>query len=85
MNKSELVAAIAEKAGMTKADAAKALNAFTDVVKEDVKAGNKITLIGFGTFSMQQRPARDGKNPRTGEKMKIPAKAVFKFKASKNI
>ncbi len=83
MNKTELIAAIAKKAEMTKVDAAKAFNALMDVTKETMKKGDKIALIGFGTFSMQNRPARKGKNPRTGKAIKIPAKKVLKFKASK--
>ncbi|MBP5516169.1 MAG: HU family DNA-binding protein [Bacteroidales bacterium] len=83
MNKTELISAIAKKAGMTKVDAAKAFNALTEVTKETLKGGDKIALIGFGTFSIQTRPARKGKNPRTGKAIKIPAKKVLKFKASK--
>lgn len=83
MNKTELIAAIAEKANMTKVDAAKAFNALMDVTKEGLKKGEKISLIGFGTFSVQKREARNGKNPRTGKTIKIPAKDVLKFKASK--
>jgi DNA-binding protein HU-beta len=83
MNKTELIAAVAKKAGMTKVDAAKAFNALTEVTKETLKGGDKIALIGFGTFYMQKRPKRDGINPRTGKKIKIPAKNVLKFKASK--
>ena len=81
--KTELIAAVAKKAGMTKVDAAKAFNALTEVTKETLKGGDKIALIGFGTFAMQNRPARKGKNPRTGKAIKIPAKKVLKFKASK--
>lgn len=83
MNKTELIAAVAKKAGLTKADTAKAFNALTEVTKETLKGGDKIALIGFGTFAMQNRPARKGKNPRTGKAIKIPAKKVLKFKASK--
>ncbi len=83
MNKTELIAVIAKKAEMTKVDAAKAFNALMDVTKETMTKGDKIALIGFGTFSMQNRPARKGKNPRTGKAIKIPAKKVLKFKASK--
>ena len=84
MNKTELVAAIAKKAGMTKVDAAKAFNALNEVTRETLKGGDKIAIIGFGTFSMQKRPARKGKNPRTGKTINIPAKKVLKFKASKS-
>lgn len=84
MNKSELIAAVAQKAEMTKADAAKAFNAILEVTKEEMgKDDGKISIIGFGSFYMQERPERKGKNPRTGKKMVIPAKKVFKFKASK--
>lgn len=84
MNKTELVAALAKKAEMTKVDAAKAFNALLEVTKEEMaKKDGKISIIGFGTFYMQQRPKRNGKNPQTGKKMVIPAKKVFKFKASK--
>ena len=83
MNKTELIAAIAEKAGMTKVDSAKAFNALMEVTKEGLKKGDKISLIGFGSFFMQKRSARKGKNPRTGKTIKIPAKEVLKFKASK--
>ena len=84
MNKSELIAAIAEKAEMTKVDAAKAFKALLEVTKEEMgKKDGRISIIGFGSFYMQERPKRNGKNPRTGKKMVIPAKKVFKFKASK--
>lgn len=83
MNKTDLIAAIAEKAGMTKVDAAKSFNALIEVTKNELKKGTKISLIGFGSFYMQKRDARNGKNPRTGKAIKIPAKEVLKFKASK--
>ncbi len=83
MNKTELIAAVAKKAGMTKVDTAKAFNALTEVTKETLKGGDKISLIGFGTFDMVKRKARTGKNPRTGKNIKIPAKKVVKFKPSK--
>ena len=83
MNKSELVAAIAEKSELTKKDAEKALKAFTDVVTEELKAGNKIQLVGFGTFEVAKREAREGRNPQTGEPMPIPASVAPKFKAGK--
>ena len=85
MNKTELIAAMAEKAGMTKVDAGKALNAYVDVVKEQLAKGDKITLVGFGTFGVSERPARTGRNPRTGKSIKIAAKKVAKFKAGKGI
>ena len=83
MNKTELVAAMAEKAGLSKKDAEKALNAFIESVEETVKAGDKVSLIGFGTFETRERAARDGKNPRTGEKIKIAASKTPAFKAGK--
>ena len=81
MNKTELVAAIAEKAGLSKKDAEGAVKAFTDTVAEQLKAGEKIQLVGFGTFEVAERAARTGKNPQTGEAIKIPASKAPKFKA----
>lgn len=83
MNKTELVAAIAEKTELSKKDAEKALKAFTDVVADELKKGEKIQLVGFGTFEVAERPAREGRNPKTGESMKIPASKAPKFKAGK--
>ena len=83
MNKTELVAAIAEKTELSKKDAEKALKAFTDVVAEELKKGEKIQLVGFGTFEVVDRPAREGRNPKTGETMKIAASKAPKFKAGK--
>ena len=83
MNKTELVAAIAEKTELSKKDAEKALKAFTDVVAEELKKGEKIQLVGFGTVEVAERPARDGRNPLTGKAMKIPASKSPKFKAGK--
>ncbi len=80
MNKAELIDAMASKAGLTKADAKKALDAFTEVTGDVLKKGDKLTLIGFGTFSVSKREARTGRNPRTGETLKIAAKKVAKFK-----
>ncbi|MBQ7061851.1 MAG: HU family DNA-binding protein [Bacteroidales bacterium] len=85
MNKAELIAAMAENAGLTKVDAHKALDAFIDATKKELKAGNKLTLIGFGTFSVTKRKARTGLNPRTKKAIKIPAKKVVKFKAGKGM
>ncbi len=85
MNKTELIAAMAEKAQITKVDAAKALNAYIDVVKQQLAKGEKISLIGFGTFSVVDRPARSGRNPRTGKTIKIAAKKSAKFKAGKGL
>ena len=73
MNKTELIAAVAEKAEISKKDAEKAVKAFTDVVSEELVNGGKIQLVGFGTFEVSERPAREGRNPRTGETMTIAA------------
>ena len=83
MNRMELVAAIAEKTELSKKDAEKALKAFTDVVAEELKKGEKIQLVGFGTFEVSERAAREGRNPHTGEPMKIAASKSPKFKAGK--
>ena len=81
MNKTELIEKIAAGAGLTKADAKKALDATTAAIKEALVAGEKVQLIGFGTFSVNERPAREGINPATKEKIQIAAKKVAKFKA----
>ncbi|MBQ6230662.1 MAG: HU family DNA-binding protein [Eubacterium sp.] len=83
MNKTELVAAISEKAEIKKVDAEKALKAFTEVVAAELKKGEKVQLVGFGTFDVLERPARQGRNPRTGKSMKIKASKAPKFKAGK--
>ena len=83
MNKTELIAAIAEKTELSKKDAEKALKAFTDVVAEELKKGEKIQLVGFGTFEVSERAARTGRNPQTGAEMKIAASKAPKFKAGK--
>ena len=83
MNKTELIAAMAEKAGVSKKDAEKVLGAFVDVVGDALKKGDKIQLVGFGTFETRERAAREGKNPQTGEKIKIAASTVPAFKAGK--
>ena len=83
MNKTEFIAAIAEEAGLSKTDAAKAVKAFTDVVVEEMKKGEKIQLVGFGTFEVSERAAREGRNPQTGEAMTIAASKTPKFKAGK--
>ncbi len=83
MNKTELVAAIAEQADLSKKDAEAALKAFTDVVSEGLKKGEKIQLVGFGTFEVSERSARTGRNPQTGKTMKIAASKAPKFKAGK--
>ena len=81
MNKTELLDKIAAGAGISKADAKKALDATTNALKEALVAGDKIQLVGFGTFSVSERPAREGINPATKEKIQIAAKKVAKFKA----
>ena len=83
MNKLELVAAIADKADLSKKDAEKALKAFTDTVTAELKKGNKVQLVGFGTFEVTKRAAREGRNPQTGATMKIAACKAQKFKAGK--
>ena len=83
MNKTELVVAMADAAGLSKKDAEKALKAFTDVVAEELKKDGKVQLVGFGTFEVSKRAAREGRNPQTGETMKIEASKAPKFKAGK--
>ena len=83
MNKTELIAAVAEKAEISKKDAEKAVKAFTDVVSEELVNGGKIQLVGFGTFEVSERPAREGRTPRTGETMTIAATKTPKFKVGK--
>ena len=83
MNKTELIAAVAEKAEISKKDSEKALKAFIDVVTEQLKAGDKVQVVGFGTFEVSERAAREGRNTQTGETMKIEACKAPKFKAGK--
>ena len=83
MNKSELIAALAEKAEFSKKDAEKALNAFVDTVSASLAKGDKVQLIGFGTFDVKKRPARTARNPRTGAEIKIAASKAPAFKAGK--
>lgn len=83
MNKADLVAAMAEKGGVSKKDAEASLKAFTDVVAEELKKGEKIQLVGFGTFEVSERAARTGRNPQTGAEMTIAASKAPKFKAGK--
>lgn len=85
MNKTELIDKIAEGAGLTKADAKKALEATTAAIKDALVAGDKVALIGFGTFSVNERPAREGINPRTKQRIPIAAKKVAKFKAGADL
>ena len=83
MTKSELINSIAEKSGLAKTDAEKALKAFTDTITEALQAGEKVALVGFGTYSVGDRAARVGKNPQTGEEIQIAAAKVPKFKPGK--
>lgn len=83
MNKTELVAAIAEKAELSKKDSEKALTAFVEVITEELQKGEKVQLVGFGTFEVSKRAARTGRNPQTGEDMEIAACTAPKFKAGK--
>ncbi|MEE3399020.1 MAG: HU family DNA-binding protein [Eubacterium sp.] len=83
MNKTELVAAIAEKTDLSKADSERALKAFIETVECALKKGDKVQLVGFGTFEVKKQAARTGHNPRTGEKLKIKASKAPKFKAGK--
>ena len=83
MNKTELVAAMAEQTNLSKKDVEAALKAFIDVVAEELKKGEKVQLVGFGTFDVSERAAREGRNPQTGETMQIKASKTPKFKAGK--
>ena len=85
MNKTELVAAMAEQTNLSKKDAEAALKAFIDVVSEELKKGEKVQLVGFGTFEVSERAAREGRNPQTGETMEIKASKTPKFKAGKGL
>ena len=83
MNKTELIAAMADQSGLPKKDVEKVLKAFTDVVSEELKNDGKVQLVGFGTFEVSKRAAREGRNPQSGEVMKIAASKAPKFKAGK--
>ena len=85
MNKAELIAKIADDAGITKTQANATLDSFVDAVTKTLKKGDKVTLVGFGTFSVSKRAARNGRNPQTGAVIKIKAKKVAKFKAGKEL
>ena len=85
MNKTELVSSIAAKAGLSKADSKKALDATIEAIAEALKAGDKLSLVGFGTFAVAERPARQGINPATKAPISIPAKKVAKFKAGSDL
>jgi DNA-binding protein HU-beta len=84
MNKAELIEQIAKDAGLTKVQANEVLNSFTNAVVNSLKKGENVTLVGFGTFSVTQRAARNGRNPQTGEVIKIKARKLPKFKAGKD-
>ena len=85
MNKSELADAVAEAAGLSKADGARALDAVIDSITNTLKSGNTVSLVGFGTFQVKHRNARQGRNPRTGETIQIAASKVPSFKAGKGL
>jgi DNA-binding protein HU-beta len=85
MNKKDLVAKLAEDSGTTKKDAEAVLNSFMDTVGEVLAKGDKISLVGFGTFETSERSARKGRNPQTGKEIDIPAKTLPKFKAGKSL
>lgn len=85
MNKADLIAAIAKDADISKADAGKALDSLTKRISTSLKKGENVTLVGFGTFSVTKRKARTGRNPQTGESIKIKARKVAKFKAGKEL
>lgn len=85
MNKKELVQAVAEKTGLNQTQAEQALNGVLEAVSDTLVKGDKLTLVGFGTFSANKRPARTGRNPQTGADIEIPAKTVAKFKAGKGL
>ena len=85
MNKGELIAKLAEDAEITKTQANAALDSFVDAITKTLKGGGKVTLVGFGTFSVSKRAARNGRNPQTGDTIKIKAKKVAKFKAGKEL
>jgi DNA-binding protein HU-beta len=85
MTKAELIGVIAKAAGITKDKAAKSLDAYETAVAKELKKSGKLVLVGFGTFSVVKRKAREGRNPQTGKAIKIPAKKVVKFKAGKDL
>ncbi len=85
MNKTDIINAMAEKAGFSKNDAKKALDSFMDAIQEGLAKGEKISIVGFGTFEVAQREARIAKNPRTGETINVPARKVVKFKVGSQL
>lgn len=85
MNKNELIAAVADEAGLSKADSEKAVNAVFDAIADSLKKGDEVRLMGFGSFAVSERAASEGRNPRTGEKIRIPASKQVKFKVGKGL
>jgi len=85
MNKTELINAIAEKSGLSKVDSKKALDSFIEAITDEMKKGGKVALVGFGTYSVTEKAARKGINPRTKAEINIPAKKVVKFKAGSDL
>lgn len=85
MNKNDLIASVADKTGLTKTDAGKAVDGIFESIADFLKQGEEVRLVNFGTFAVVHRPASEGRNPRTGEKIKIPAKKQPKFKAGKGL
>lgn len=85
MNKADLINSISEKTGLTKTRSNEVIDAFLDSVTESLSSGEKVTLVGFGTFTISQRDARKGRNPKTGESIDIPAKKVARFKAGSDL
>ncbi len=85
MNKNDLVAAVADSSGLSRTDATKAVDAVFDSITASLKAGDEVRLVGFGTFVVSKRAATTGRNPRTGEEIKIPASTSAKFKAGKGL
>ncbi|MCL6596819.1 MAG: HU family DNA-binding protein [Firmicutes bacterium] len=84
-NKNELIAKVADRAGLSKKDSEKAINAFIDTVSDSLKAGQKVSVVGFGTFEVRERAARKGRNPQTGKEIEIPASRSPAFKAGKTL
>jgi len=85
MNKAELIEEVSGKTGLTKKETGNVVDAVTEVITTTLKKGEKVTLVGFGTFHVMKRKAREGRNPQTGEKLEIPAKKVAKFRVGKNL
>jgi len=85
MNKSELIAAISQKSGLTRADSEKVLASFVETISDTLAGGGDVQIMGFGSFSISERPARSGRNPRTGEEIQISAAKMPKFKAGKGL